>query len=185
MKAPLLLKNFVPKQLLEAMNSRLDMLEDSTSWVQDSDLFHRKCLHDEAFFKKIHQDIFTPIVLKRTGENLKPSYSFISHYDSEESICPIHTDRPQCYLTLDVCLKQHMAWPLYVNPELIDNFFEYSQEKKDLAYQNSIEFILEPGDALIYYGSRQPHWRKKIASGNFCFMAFFHFVPEDFAGGLK
>jgi hypothetical protein len=172
MKAPLLLKNFVPKQLLEAMNSRLDVLQDSTSWVQDGNLFHRKCLHDEAFFKKIHQDIFTPIVLKRTGENLKPSYSFISHYDSEESICPIHTDRPQCYLTLDVCLKQHMAWPLYV-------------ENKDLASQNSIEFVLEPGDALIYYGSRQPHWRKKIDPGNFCFMAFFHFVPEDFVGELR
>jgi hypothetical protein len=123
--------------------------------------------------------------------DLKPSYSFISAYDTGVGKCPVHTDRPQCYYTIDVCINQNRPWPIYVNSE--DKFLAtrlslggtYEESMLAEVMSTSKEYILNTGDALCYSGTHHPHWRKPIDLDQYCDLVFFHFVGIDFTGSLE
>lgn len=182
---PILLKNLVPVELLSLMNKRAELIKASGYTDTDNELFKRQGFHNDPFFAKIHQDIFSPIVQKKVGKILKPSYNFLAFYHMNEGICPVHLDRPQCYITLDICLNQKKIWPLYIN---VDRHEFIDPEDSDLIEKikkESQQFDLNPGDGLIYSGTEQPHWRNKIDTDNYCHLVFFHFVPEAFVGELN
>ena len=94
---------------------------------------------------------------------VKKSYCFLSIY-RDGGICPLHTDRPQCEYTIDVCISQREPWTIYVDGRPFD---------------------MQENDAVIYSGTQSPHYRNRIQEGNHCFLVFFHFVPIDFVGSLQ
>ena len=133
----------------------------------ESKRFNRYCWHNLPVLTEIHHSEWLKDKLSDCiSIELKPSYSFLSLY-GPEGVCPLHTDRPQCQVTIDLCVDLDDLWPIYVN----DN-----------------EYNLKPGEALIYSGTHHPHYRKPMRESTlatFCNMAFFHFVPLNYMGPLS
>ncbi len=146
---------------------------------------------DKTFYRKVwtvlqfdllHVKLFNPLANKYFHEDLKPSYSLVALYDQNESICPYHVDRKECYRTIDLCINQDKPWPLYIAHEGIDiNVTADQYEGRQEDYKKlGQEYLLNPGDAVFYSGTQFPHWRNKIQKDNFCQMVFFHFVAKDY-----
>lgn len=129
--------------------------------------FNRWYWHNLPLLRMKHIDhTFVQYVSKLAGQNLQPSYAFLSMY-GPEGVCPQHTDRPQCQFTVDLCINQDAEWPIYVDDEA---------------------YILKPGEALFYSGTGQPHYRKPMkedSKATFCDLAFFHFAPIAWQGRLS
>ena len=145
----------IHKQIQNFVRSEAFLVE------HDPNEFRRRGAHNVPFFVHIHQQ------LKDTAseifeEPVKPSYVYLSLYN-ENGVCPFHTDRPQCKYTIDYCIDQDEEWPIWVDDK---------------------PYILQTNDALCYSGTDSPHWREKI-KGKYCWLAFFHFVPEGFCGKLS
>lgn len=163
---PFVIRNFYSSDLLELLQLQVDILKNTRDPSIDVDrsLFFRRGVHNPGMFKALHNSrTMAQKVVGIFPEKVKPSYVYVSMYEDPRSICPLHTDRPQCKYTIDLCISQGEPWEIFVN---------------DVAY------LLNPGDALCYSGTDHPHYRNKIKEGNFCNLAFFHFVPENFTGGL-
>lgn len=126
-------------------------------------IFGRFWIHEHWFFSDLHKTKILEIAKKVFGEDIKPSYSGMSIYCDDWSICPPHFDRPQCKYSIDLCLKQNEPWSIYIDGK---------------------EFLLQENEALIYSGTDHYHWRDRIKPGNKVTMVFFHFVDSDFSGPL-
>ena len=182
---PIFIPQLVPPKLLHKMVGRAEIIKNSEKTIKDSELFFREVHYNDKFFMSLHLDLFTPLVQKITRKRLKPSYNFLAFYSENDGICPVHLDREQCFVTLDICLSQNHIWPLFVNSIEYSIDQMSSVEQRDQIKSSSTKYELSPGDALIYFGTKQPHWRERITKGNFCNLIFFHFVDIDFQGDLS
>ncbi len=124
-------------------------------------VFHRHYIHNPQVLVWLH-DTLVPRACEIFGEVVKPSYVFLALY-GDKGICPRHTDRSQCKYTIDLCIAQREPWDIYVEGK---------------------PYTLREGEALCFSGTDQEHWRNSIQPGNFCDLAFFHFVPKGFKGRL-
>lgn len=182
MQTPFIVKDLVAKEVLRHFQIYCETLKSSPLLKKDSTEINRYYVHDDPFFKKVHTNFFTPVAIKHFKEDLKPTYNFVSFYEQSIGILPLHADKFECYLTIDLCLNQKEVWPIYINnddlvPEstYID-FFAMNETQKDFYMKRSKPYLLQPGDALFYSGSKFPHWRPKIQDKNFCDVVLFHFV---------
>lgn len=141
---------------------KTDFKQLNVSNIQyDNSDFYRIGVHNAPFLVDVH------VQLKETasaifGEPVKPSYVWLSLYN-ENGVCPLHVDRPQCKYTIDYCIDQDEEWPIWVDDK---------------------PYVLRPNDALCFSGTDSPHFREKI-TGKYCWLAFFHFVPENFSASLS
>jgi hypothetical protein len=89
-----------------------------------------------------------------------PTYSFFAHYEGELANLSKHKDNNACTYTIDMCLYQKEEWPLWVEGK---------------------SYILQPHDALAYYGEDHEHWRNNFPNPeyNYVAMIFFHFAEPD------
>lgn len=137
------------------------------------DKFNRWYWHNLPVLRAVHHsDWFVKEVCEAFGRKLKPSYCFLSMY-GPEGVCPLHIDRPQCQFTVDLQIRSDGDWPIYVDDE---------------------RYLLKDGQALLYSGTGQPHYRKPMAldstrndgsaesRATFMDLAFFHFVPVEWQG---
>ncbi|MEK9691907.1 MAG: hypothetical protein VW235_03155 [Rhodospirillaceae bacterium] len=94
------------------------------------------------------------------SETLLPSYSMFVHYEGEKANLMKHKDNNACTYTMDLCLYQKTPWGLIVEGE---------------------EFMMEPNEALCFYGEDQEHWRNEFPDPdvNEVGQVFFHFVEPD------
>lgn len=172
---PQIVTPFSP-EILQSLSRHVEEVRRLFDWpgipyhdkdVADGDKFNRWYWHNLPLLKALHNSKeFVRFASEHFGRDLMPSYSFLSMY-GPEGVCPIHTDRPQCQYTIDLCLRSDGEWPIYVDDE---------------------EFISKPGEALAYSGTGQVHYRKPMRENGTCkFMdlAFFHFVPTDWQGPLS
>ena len=166
------------------MKMRMEFLKTDKETKRDDQLYFRKEVPNDPFFSFLHHSLFQHEIKNKTGLDLIPTYCFASMYEEGKGICPLHIDREQCYLTLDICIDQKGPWGLYVNGKEHLSLDHLNEAELQNVRDESEEYLMNPGDALIYFGSSQPHWRKKIQTGNFCDLVFFHFVPADFRGNL-
>lgn len=163
---PFVVKGFYSKEMIELLQLQISLLKNDPSIQIDDEIFKRKEAHNHSLFSALHF-LMRERIENLLDRNLKNTYTFASMYFEGAGECPKHVDRPQCKYTVDLCIGQKQVWPF---------FAEFGGEK--------LEFHLEPGDALILSGTDHPHWREKIQDGNFCDLAFFHFVDRNFNGGL-
>lgn len=154
--------------------------------------FHRTAVHDHPVLTSIHKQI-TPYASQIFGEELKPSYVFVSNY-LNGGICPLHIDRPQCYRTIDVMVHQDSEdpWELCVaEPWTDEQLMNYNGSTffpidTDLSqFSDSWErVVLEPNQAACYSGTHSWHVRPKVSVGR-SDLIFFHFVSESFVGDVR
>lgn len=133
--------------------------------------FRRWMWHDLPLLKTLHYEPEMLAELRRKSPStspLKPSYCFLSMYGAD-GVCPQHTDRPQCAMTLDYMVRsdaKEKPWPIVIDGHPI---------------------TLEPGEAVLYSGTQSPHHRQPLnvsSDATYADLIFFHFVPTSFQGPL-
>lgn len=82
-------------------------------------------------------------VEQHTGLCLLPSFSIVRMYNKGDKLGR-HKDGPANEVGVTICIDRDMDWPL-----LVDD------------YKTRHEIILNPGDALIFKGSKLEHWRDR------------------------
>lgn len=113
-------------------------------------------------------------VARVVGEAVKPSYVFFARY-LPGAVLPRHVDREQCEYSLSFQVdcspepEDVSPWPLYL-------------ENAGSAEPRAVHLGL--GDALLYCGRTQPHFRRRLPKGRSSTSLFFHFVREDYDGSL-
>lgn len=151
--------------------------------------FGRMVVHDHDFFNKLQQDL-APKVGELVGEPVEPCYNFLSLYNNF-GVCPVHMDAPQAKWTVDICLDQSYEWPIKFSDIMPwpDGSKEFGEDWQDEIVNGGdyqfTDYTLQPGNALIFSGSAQFHYRDKINRGNkgdYCNLVFLHYVP---AGTVK
>lgn len=178
---PFIVKNLIKHDVLKQWQAIIEEMKSSKLLQSDTIIPNRKYFFNHPFFQHLHQNYFTPLALKHFKEDLKPTYSLAIFYEQGKGFLPLHADKPQCYLTVDLCLNQRQQWPIFINDEDVlspDQFFDFekiSEEQKDQYRNNSKPYYLNPGDAIFYSGTQCAHWRNTIQEDNFCDVILFHF----------
>lgn len=150
--------------------------------------YGRLVLHDHPYFADLQAQLVGPVG-EAVGEPVEASYNFLSLYNNL-GVCDLHMDAPSAKWTLDVCIDQSAPWPLHISgvqrwPFRLDDLPE-DWRTAVLTKERFSSYVLEPGDALLFGGSAQWHYRERIprvSANNFCHLIFFHFTPAG-AGPL-
>lgn len=95
--------------------------------------------------------------------DIAPTYFKFARYSSRYGIprVPPHVDENACTYTVDIQLSSTLVWPIYVDTE---------------------EHVLSDGDALIYGGEEQLHWRPKFlgqTEEDYVVMLFMHYANTN------
>jgi len=104
-----------------------------------------------------------PIMMKQTGLNLIPTYSYARVYE-KGSILKRHKDRPSCEISTTLNLGGD-PWPIYIDPTGSNNVID--------EYKN----IMKPG-APAGIKVDLVHWREPF-EGNICAQVFLHYNHVD------
>lgn len=155
--------------------------------------FGRFVVHDHPFFTELQQGTI-PLVSEAAGEPVEAGYNFLSLYGGK-GVCAPHLDSPQSKWTLDLCVNQSAPWPIYLSqvhpwPE---SEVEWPKENWEAQVKQSpslrfTPYTLQPGQAIVFSGSSQWHYREALPKGDgreFCDLLFFHFIPQGAAELLK
>lgn len=138
----------------------------------DMEGIKRTSVNNMPLMRLIHQAT-EKFVNSMIPERVKTSYSFCAAYEPGSNL-PAHTDRPQCVYNISMMLgsapfRASLAgWPLFI---------------KRGDETNAV--TLELGDAVLYSGTRDLHWRDVMPKGlGLVLGVFLHYVPFDFTGSL-
>ena len=152
--------------------------------------FGRFVVHDLPEFTAL-QHRMTDQVSDWAGEAVEPSYNFLSLY-TRMGICEPHLDSPSAKWTLDICIDQSEPWPIHFSkiiawpedrPHMAQDWRAEICGNADLGFES---VAMMPGDAVLFSGSSQWHYREAHPRGggkHFCDLLFFHYIPEG-AGEL-
>jgi predicted 2-oxoglutarate/Fe(II)-dependent dioxygenase YbiX len=167
MNADLLSKNYlhVPNFISAEHADFLyqQVLKDCEEWEPDGQCPQSPAKYKYALAEKELSDNLDKLSLL-VEEPLLPTYSYSRVYGNGEELKK-HIDRPACEISVSVILNKDHDWPIYI--EDWDN--------------NPQEIELEIGDALIFLGVHNEHWREKFEGNNYT--AFFlHYVRENSYG---
>lgn len=158
--------------------------------IHEARKFGRFVVHDHPLLAEL-QARTVDLVSWAAGEPVEPAYSFLSLYGSR-GVCPLHMDSPEAKWTLDLCLDQGAPWPIHFSqvrpwPEPGERAWRgkdwEGRVKRSPAHRFST-FALEPGQAVVFSGSSQWHYRDPIPEGGgkrFCDLLFFHYIPRGTA----
>lgn len=100
----------------------------------------------------------TNIVSELIGESILPTYSYARIYQHGNELTP-HVDKHCCEISLTVNLDCDEPWSIWIQTP--------KKVKK--------EIVLNPGDAMIYFGIEALHWREPF-KGEYCNQVFLHYV---------
>ena len=177
-KEPKLFRQFFSSKEVADFRMMIGLAKNSQELKIDSDYFYRSYIYNPDSLLSFHKFV-SKFVSKFVNQDLEQTYSFISMYEKGLGICPLHLDRSECLLTVDICIDQAKPWPLYVNHTTPYQTDHDLIEHQETIKKESVEYILNPGDALFYSGTDHPHWRNKIQQDNFCDLIFFHFKRKE------
>jgi hypothetical protein len=142
--------------------------------------FGRHIIHDHPAFIELQEQLLARIS-KLVGLELERGYNFLSLYGGSGR-CDPHMDEPGSMFTLDYCIEQSDDWPIWFSKvvdwptlETMRNWDPHAI-KADPAMEFAAH-ILQPGQALLFNGSSQWHYRDAITPGGFCSLLFFHYFP--------
>ena len=102
-----------------------------------------------------------PIVEDAMGEALLPTYSFSRWYFNKGEL-PLHSDRPECEISVTLNIQADKAWKLWV-------------KRKGTKTRG---LTLNPGEAILYQGMKYKHWRTPY-TGKECMQIFLHYVRAN------
>lgn len=132
----------------------------------------RNSIHNVQLTRYLHE-LLGPVVTRLVGEPVKPSYTFSSSYFKGSGLFKHYDSRPACTWNISLVVDAShpvaaINWPLFVQS------------------RNKVHQIhLAVGDAAIYSGTGDLHWRDKMPSYlDWVFGVFFHFAPAAYTGSL-
>lgn len=174
-------------EILHESRELIENLDINQLGKQELFSFGRLVVSDHPYFNQL-QDSLTTRVGNTVGEEVEPSYNFLSLYN-DLGICRVHMDALWAKWTLDVCIDQTAPWPIYISqvrpwPEQID--YQHHdpdwEDKIKRAPQNVFTtYNLKAGESIIFSGSSQWHYRERIVratKSNYCNLIFFHYIPK-------
>ena len=106
-----------------------------------------------------------PVMEKKTGLKLNPSYSYARVYKKGD-VLKKHTDRFSCEISTTMNLGGD-KWPIYLK---LNN--------------KKVKVDLDPGDMLVYRGCDLEHWRE-VFKGKDCVQVFLHYNNRKPPGADK
>ena len=150
-----LIKNFFDKKELYILQEYADhKLTLNKNYVLDSQSF------SPAWYEDSLMNTFLKVKLKKVEKesNLKlfHTYSYWRYYVYGATLAK-HTDRPSCEVSITACIKKIDNWPIIVEGK---------------------KFEINEGDAVLYNGVLQKHWRPGTYKGDGMAQVFFHYVNQ-------
>jgi len=123
------------------------------------------CIDEQSFSPAWYNDSLINVFLEKKlklvehESNLKiyPTYAYWRYYVFGATLKK-HTDRPACEISVTACIKKYDDWSIFIKGE---------------------EFILNEGDAILYAGCEQEHWRSGVYEGEGLAQVFLHYVNQD------
>ncbi len=193
---PVLFEHVFDDTTLAEIRKVASTLAHSQLEFHEAAMFKRFVVHNHAFFNDLQAGLVS-LVSKACGEPVEVSYNFLSLYGPAAALQP-HLDAPEAKWTLDFCIDQSSPWPIYFSrprpwPELNKgvwgNGFTGWADAVKLDTANQFEQrTLQPGQAILFSGSSQWHYREAmpVSPGRqFCDLLFFHFFPTGSAELVK
>lgn len=158
--------------------------------LHEARMFGRFVVHNHPVFSELQQRTI-PLVSEAVGEPVEMSYNFLSLY-ANLGVCPAHMDAPDAKWTLDLCVNQSAPWPIYFSqvqpwPESEGEAWPEEDWENKVKRSPALHFTphtLQPGQAVVFSGSSQWHYREAIPGARgrqFCDLLFFHFIPSGTA----
>lgn len=175
----------IKSEVLDFIRAMIANSPRSKMELHEVESFGRTVLHNSPIFDKI-QNSLTDLVSGLVGEEVEPSYNFLSLY-AGNGVCEPHLDSPNAKWTLDLCIDQSDPWPIYFSqivpwfeeiPDLNENWQQDLKSNPDLKFEPK---LLEPGNAILFAGSSQWHYRDpmpQMKKNRFCHLLFFHYRPK-------
>jgi len=151
-----LIKNFLKKEELNIFQKYCyNKLDENMNYTIDKQSFSPAWYNDPLMNALL--DLKLPLVEKESNLNLFPTYAYWRYYILGATLNK-HTDRPACEVSVTACIKKYDNWPIIIE---------------------GTEFELEEGDALLYAGCDQKHWRPGTYKGEGMAQVFFHYVNQN------
>lgn len=143
--------------------------------------FGRHIVHDDPWFVALQAQLL-PRISDLVGIALDTGYNFLSLYGGTGK-CDPHMDEPTSMFTLDYCIEQSEDWPIWFSRVTNWPTLETMQgwDPHSIKADPALAFrphVIRPGQALLFNGSSQWHYRDRISSGGFCSLLFFHYYPK-------
>jgi len=115
-----------------------------------------------------------PIMEKKTGLKLNPTYSYARIYKTGD-VLHRHKDRFSCEISTTLNLGGD-PWCIYLEPK--KNVGIPDGKKITVSSNNKgTKVILKPGDMLVYKGMELEHWREEFQGDNCC-QVFLHYNDQ-------
>ena len=150
------IKNFFNKEELKIYQKYCyNKLDSNLGYKIDLQSFSPAWYNDPLMTSFLETKL--PIVEKESGLKLFPTYAYWRYYVFG-AILKKHSDRPACEISVTACIKKYDNWPIVVE---------------------GTSFELEEGDAVLYAGCDQKHWRPGVYKGEGMAQVFFHYVNQN------
>jgi hypothetical protein len=150
-----LIKNFFSKEELETLQKYCYNKIDEDKGKVDDQSFSPAWYNDPLISALL--DIKLALVEKESNLKLFPTYAYWRYYIFGGTLKK-HIDRPACEISVTACIKKHDKWPIIVE---------------------GTSFELDEGDAILYAGCDQKHWRPGIYKGEGMAQVFLHYVNQN------
>jgi len=151
-----IIKKFFSKDELSLLQKYCyNKLDENKNYQIDGQSFSPSWYHDAVMTGLL--DIKLPVIEKKSKLKLFPTYTYWRYYVYGATLDK-HTDRPACEISVTACIKKYDDWPIIV------------EDKK---------FELNEGDAILYNGVSQKHWRPGIYKGSGMAQVFLHYVDQN------
>ena len=176
-------RQFAP-EMLESIRETVRSIPRDKLEFHELQAFGRIVVHNWPAFTRLQASL-TDQVSEWAGEALEPQYNFLSLY-LKMGKCDPHLDTPSAKWTLDICIDQTEPWPVQFSqiipwPEerlpLSENWRDEIRSDPDLQFRS---VAMEPGDAILFSGSSQWHYRDGLPHDDrkhHCDLLFLHYIP--------
>jgi len=183
-----IVRGFLGEEQLATVREEIRAIPLERLEVHEIKSFGRMIVHRWPAFTALQEQL-VELVSELAGEPVEPSYNFLSLY-TKMGVCETHLDAPSAKWTLDICIDQSEPWPIHfskaiawpVTPEQLR-----SATAETIVNDPTLEFepaVLLPGDAVLFSGTNQWHYRDPLPPGpgkRFCDLLFLHYIPRGTA----
>ena len=151
-----LIENFFTQEELNILQKYCyNKLDENKDFKLDGQSFspawYNDALMNSLLYTKLNK------VENESGLKLFETYAYWRYYVFGATLKK-HTDRPACEISVTACIKKHDSWPIVIE---------------------GTSFELNEGDAVLYAGCDQKHWRPGIYKGKGMAQLFLHYVNKE------
>ena len=151
-----LIKQFFIKEEVNILQKYChNILDANNDYNIDSQCFSPAWYNDSLMNSLL--DVKLSKIELESNLKLYPTYAYWRYYVFGGTLKK-HLDRPACEISVSACIKKYDNWPIVIE---------------------GTSFELKEGDAVLYAGRDQKHWRPGVYQGDGMAQAFFHYVDKN------